>query len=445
MPDFITKRSVPVLDEHVLTHEDEDGREVRVPIDARKLQEIADRNNRRAAETGDLTPIIIGHTKDEADESEQPEIVGYAGNFKVEPFARTGKKALTATFKFFRSALDKVRKYPRRSVELWLSDWKIDPIALLGATTPERDLGLLRLSRSGRKIRRIFYSHESQMTPTTPPAQGSAPGADPMVQKLMAALQQTSVWKWAEQQMADQQAAEMNPGPQMGMDLPTDMSPPPPDEFGDGDFEDDGWEDGEGDVDDQEDDWDEDDEEDADDEGEPVRYMASAPSGTNTHCPSGTSPRKTKMNRQPAPTNYQAAEILDRVRMAADQRRAEKVRYERALGKLQKENESLRLRFQRAERERDLVQLEAEGYLFDRVEELDHVSALSDDAYQKHLAMVRKRYQRAPIGEARWNPASLRSASPGQGRSRERCQEIQEYATQKGVTYQEALAELEGE
>src|SRR5690606_6398015 len=137
------------------TLRDDDGNPV-MRVSAKMLREIAHSNNKRFAATGDECPIVIGHTKDGLPEDKQPPIVGYASNFKDKRLLRTTRQAIHATFKFLKDKLDVVRQYPRRSVEFWLSDKKIDPIALLGATTPERDLGLLRLERGGSKARRIM-------------------------------------------------------------------------------------------------------------------------------------------------------------------------------------------------------------------------------------------------------------------------------------------------
>src|SRR5579859_5194319 len=101
------------------------------------LGRIAANNNRRVKETGDWTPIVIGHTKDNAPENEQPEIVGYASNFTVKPLFRTGRYAIHAVCRFFKNKLDKVKNFPRRSVELWVTREEVDPISLLGATSPQ--------------------------------------------------------------------------------------------------------------------------------------------------------------------------------------------------------------------------------------------------------------------------------------------------------------------
>lgn len=149
-PHFVLVDGVPILDEHELHV----GGSV-MKIDAAKLQQIAHNNNRRVAETGDTVMLVHGHTKDDAREEDQPEILGEADKFWVAPLFKTGRMAIWARFKFRKDAdvLAKIKKLPRRSVELWTDRWELDPIALLGATAPERDLGVLRLSRiAGHKV-----------------------------------------------------------------------------------------------------------------------------------------------------------------------------------------------------------------------------------------------------------------------------------------------------
>lgn len=97
-------------------------------VDEKKLHAIARNGNRRVRSTGDYTPVVIGHTSDDAPEDKQPEIVGYAHNFSVKPLLKTGRKAIHCTVKFFKNKMEKVKKYPRRSVELWLNKLEIDPI-----------------------------------------------------------------------------------------------------------------------------------------------------------------------------------------------------------------------------------------------------------------------------------------------------------------------------
>jgi hypothetical protein len=117
------------------------------------LAQVCDNGNRREAETGDLCPVIIGrHTKKDAPEHSQPEIVGYARNWHLAPLLNTDRPAAHVDFWIRNQDVERVKKFPRRSAEIWRGRAEIDPISLLGATTPHRDLGMLTLSRPERSI-----------------------------------------------------------------------------------------------------------------------------------------------------------------------------------------------------------------------------------------------------------------------------------------------------
>lgn len=176
--DYLTRKRVPVLDDHVLVNRDGTTR-----IDWAYLEDVAKNANTRYERTGDATPLVIGHTKDDAPEIDQPPIVGFATNFRVERFGRD-KAALFADFHIRKTTRlptgdpEKPEKvytaetvdalYPRRSVELWVGRREIDPISLLGATTPERDLGLTRYSRDGGdSLVSVLSPHEATSMPPT--------------------------------------------------------------------------------------------------------------------------------------------------------------------------------------------------------------------------------------------------------------------------------------
>ena len=245
-PDWIICHNVPILDEHSLfvPEDKEKGTPDRqVNIDRGFLLKLAANNNRLVTDTGDMIPLTEGHTKDNAPESEQPEILGWADNFSVGPLFGTGRHALLARFRISKKPdkLKKASNLPRRSVELWLDRGEVNPISLLGATAPERNLGLLRLSRmahilTGRDgktryslarvpIRFNYASPAMQPSPTPSPmpmpapnpienpAQPQAPSpgtVDPaMVQAVVQALMQTDVW----QKLS---AMAVQPQPQVG-------------------------------------------------------------------------------------------------------------------------------------------------------------------------------------------------------------------------------------
>lgn len=141
---WVTVSGVPLLDEHEMT--DEDGSPVAY-VDRHALAEIAANNNKRVVETGDPATLILGHTSDDPRAPEKP-AKGFVVNYKVKPFKRdpaTGQViyAIHGDYKLRPQNAKIVDEYPRRSVELWWNKKELDPIALLGGTTPERDLGVV--------------------------------------------------------------------------------------------------------------------------------------------------------------------------------------------------------------------------------------------------------------------------------------------------------------
>jgi hypothetical protein len=149
--DFVLIADVPIFAEHET--KGRNGRELK--FGPEQLQAVADRCNRRISETGDYAAVTLGHTP-EPGEGEQPQVVGFAGPFKMGRLA--GNKACILTdLHIFRGDEEMLRRYPRRSPELWLEEsydeMFLDPIALLGAEAPRLDMGLLySAQRNGRQI-----------------------------------------------------------------------------------------------------------------------------------------------------------------------------------------------------------------------------------------------------------------------------------------------------
>lgn len=136
--DFVAFQDVPVFKAHTTR----DGHE----MDERALRRICQRCNDRIRDTGDFAPIVLRHTDDEGERD--PEVVGFAGPYRLGTVGRLEPKpAILATLRIFREDANKVRKYPRLSVEYWADESDptngyFDPISLLGAETPELDLGI---------------------------------------------------------------------------------------------------------------------------------------------------------------------------------------------------------------------------------------------------------------------------------------------------------------
>jgi hypothetical protein len=120
----------------------------------RSMEAIARRNNERVTNTGDYCPIVIRHTRDEGDFD--PEVIGLAGPYKCQKMP-DGTWAVYAKFRVYKEDQDKVRRYPRVSVEYWADQDQpdggyFDPISLLGAETPELDLGIHYSKLRGRTL-----------------------------------------------------------------------------------------------------------------------------------------------------------------------------------------------------------------------------------------------------------------------------------------------------
>lgn len=150
---FVLIPDVPVFAEHETTGRD--GRELN--FGPTELGALVKRCNQRIQETGDYAAITLGHTP-EPGSGEQPEVVGFAGPFHLGTLGEENPKTVVlADFHVFLDQQDTIRRFPRRSPELWLEDsydeMFLDPIALLGAEAPRLDMGLLySASRHGRNI-----------------------------------------------------------------------------------------------------------------------------------------------------------------------------------------------------------------------------------------------------------------------------------------------------
>ncbi len=159
--DSVIRERVPVYAEHTLRRYDRKSKAfVTEKVTSDRLQTIADLRNKKIAETGNDSLIIVGHTKPGLSEWEQAKrcpTVGYADNYEVGEHPKTGTPTLYARMKFKRSAKvgdesltaeEIIDRFPRRSAELWLEENDLDAISVLGPTTPFLDLDLLRMARA---------------------------------------------------------------------------------------------------------------------------------------------------------------------------------------------------------------------------------------------------------------------------------------------------------
>ena len=436
---WIILKDVPLLDEHVV--KDDDGNVV-VRVGVAKLRQIARNNNKRIKETGDEAPVVIGHTIDDAPETKQPPIVGFARNFVVKPFKKTGRMAIHGTLRVYRKYKDCLYKFPRRSVELWLGSWLIDPISLLGATTPERDLGLLRFSKQGKHK----YRREIEMPMSNVGLEDNRPskGNEDLLAAVKAALEESDVFKWVRSKMQEEEAASQTEGepgmegeePGMGGEGMEPRGGPDEGAVEDLEDEDEGPEPGmEGEP--------QEGEPEEEEEEEPVRYSGGAfPSGDSTQgMPKPLNVRKSRMST--------VTQGNQRVRLEPANTGSTRIKFarmEKRLRSLEKQNTDLRIQYQKASRERDLIQLEAEGVDLDREEELNDLMVLPEELYQRQLSKMRVKYRKLDganrevediLGHSRTQTTS--------GVDADAAKAIADFALKNKISYPEARSQLYGE
>lgn len=137
---YTVVRDVPLVDTVELNR---DGK--RYDLDDAFLHDVVANHYRREKETGDLPVVIVGHNSD--DQLGDKPIHGYAKSLRVQPLANADRNAIYGDIWVHKDFAPNLKNFPRRSAELWYGAKQLDAIALLGATPPQRDLGLLAFSR----------------------------------------------------------------------------------------------------------------------------------------------------------------------------------------------------------------------------------------------------------------------------------------------------------
>ena len=387
--------NVPIFDEH-----DEYGKDGKITrrFDQRKLQEIVTKTERLERESGVIPKITIGHTigrdvktGQQPRETDQPPIVGYARQLHLGRFGPRKKLGILATFYFRRDQWQAAREYPYRSVEIYPTTNEITGIAIL-KRDPQLDLGLLTYSRDARGNEQLFYAMEGKMPeeykPGAPPAV-PAPKADgaphePEHEKFMHYMHKHPALRY----MVHKYMAET----------------------GDHDME-----------------------------GH-AKYMHHYEGGAPAPGPGLPAAGST----QTPAFGGEGHPKSDAERMQREQDAIRYGRMERELATIKAENATAMLRYQRAERERELIQLEAEGFEFNRAELIDEVAALPQEQYVKRVQFIRQYGRQCPVGTSFIRTPPLGDAGHPVKKTTSEAQRNQavSLATRKGLSYDEALAEV---
>lgn len=385
MTDFVEVDNVYILDECEVTRKVED-KNVKVNIDQVKLSQICDINNKRFRETGDKVPLIIAHNNGNGEKK----VVGYAKNFRVTDFFQTGRKAIAATFEVMKDCVDEVRKYPRRSVELLINSGKLDPIALLGGTTPERDLGLLHFQNDGPKLKFSYGVDLSALGQSVSQPNSGGLNMDPL-QKLLEMLESTDVFMWVKKKMKEDASKEA------GMD--EDLLPQEDSDV-DGLF----------------------DEEEAPEDGE----------GSSDS--TGDVPSKEEKEKM-------EAKDLDDLKVRLSSLEEGKTKLEAELNTLKVENAGLKIQLQSHGRKDELLKLSKE-VLVDVEKELEYTKNFSDDQFKAHLQHAKLVYQKAPVGEPKFDMSMAKDPNFKVTLSAEDAKKIALHALDKNISYEVAAKEL---
>ncbi len=377
---FDIVHDVAVFDAHedVEAERDEQGRIIRdsegqarskkIRYTRDVLESIAENLNRRIRDTGDYTAICLGHTptpeERRAGAKPQP-AVGFAGPYYVGEFGGDSRPVIYAkNWAIFKDDADLARKHPRRSVEVWaepnLHDRIFDPIALLGAETPRRDLGIL-YSRvnTGRPVIRysaVFASGGNTFVPgadvkerqQAPETKDHSMITDEDLQKIIAGVSNTAEMQFV-RQMMEAEKAKGDPTPE---------APATPEQFA---------------------------EPEADD-----------------HLPADVLPEGTPKER-----NSEAEMDPEKEKELYRRREADRIRYskiESDIKRVADENAQLRARVEASEVENrrvkrySMVESLASEYLLDPAEELKRADTFDDTRWEEHVGLIKTRYARNPVG-----------------------------------------------
>jgi hypothetical protein len=413
-------------------------------IGQRELSRINDRCNERVVDTGDFSPLAVGHTRDDA--SVNPEVIGFIGPYRM---GRVGKlkpmHAIEGKVWVYREQLHKLKQYPRLSVEFWADaddpgNGYFDPISLLGAETPELDLGV-HYSKSHEGARLMRYSRverfqasmpggantyvpslvESDREKKTTYGESGSMLSAADIQQIVAAMDNVIDQK-IDAAMASMKSAmgggdsdlggegdldglgleddpDLDVGAGLGLDDEDDIAgEEQPDENGD-----------DNDLDDDE--MPEIDDELPSDETEQpggdvpaVDKESSSPSGKDEGKTMANPAKKTPDDEKLTKENY------------AKEHRELREKYEKQTIELRETKENVatlkarvdasEAKEKRAVRYAKLSELQNSGYIFTIDEELADTAPLNDEQFERHCTKIVERYQRAPIGQGLYIPPS---------------------------------------
>lgn len=353
---FERKPAIPLLDVHT-----RNGRFV----DEAKLRLVCANSNARAAR-GNPALLLIGHTDDHGPETHQPPLVGFVRGFVMGEWQ--GSPCILGDLFYARDRLAEAMGYPHRSVEVFYSDEPsqnyLAAVSLL-VREPERDLGLVTYA----KVRERYALVAQADPPPPPPGPGPGPDEPPAPDEdPPMALSPEDIQAIVPALISALKDAGLLAGPAAT----------------------------------------------ADDDAAPERMEA----GTSDMPPPAMDKEKEMMG-EGCDDDKDKMMDKEKERMGRDQAAITLARYGREREADKKELERLGKQVAGLERdkrlaryERDLIQLEAEGFEFVRSEELADVADLDQAGFDKHVARIKSRYSRSAVGAPAVDVADVNPNAP---------------------------------
>ena len=418
-----------------------------------RLQEMVMKNNRRFADRGVSIPVIVGHTSEDEEDEEEIPVVASGSNLQMGTVGNVDPKAaIFAEFKVPIENVDMVEKqYPRVSIEEW-NDGTIDPIALLGGSTPHFEVGF-NVDRYN-KNRDVIRRYQRNIFAPALTYEVEDMDKDALVGLIAEVIDDTEVGQYVRQMMTSQaaevedvndievkepelneeeeltnqgveeqetQTEEVGEAETEATEIADDEKPEPtdvsPEKFEDDDDADVIEEDEEptknsdaevvetAEKDEEPEKNQEDEEEDEDEE----------------------KPEKNCKDPEDYPKHFSKEAYQNTVK-----------RYKKAIAEKDELIEDLKQRYSRVERESALTKLHTE-YTFDMEEEVEHTADMSDLQFTKHVAVIRKRYSRAPVGKGRVESIELSDSGDTPQFGLEDKMKAVRYATENNCSFAEAM------
>lgn len=335
---FEKLEGVPIFDEHPGSEED-----LEIDFTPEMLQRIIDRCNARIKDTGDYPVVTDGHT---SDEQPNPPVLGFAANFRMGEIGRQNpRKCIYCDLFIHKEKMQRAKELPRRSIELWVNDLTADNIVLEKARSPIDTVSLLGATRPARDLGVMFQKNGERKAKYE--IRGSMDKQ--ALEEIIKAVMELPAMKWCEQQMASQQQAQ-EPGKEG--------------------FEDEGAT--------------------FDDEKKPEEEKPEMKEAKFEEV------KKDDQDVEAANDDHEVGK--EKLRMQFDQQKRKYAKLESEYKTLFAKVAMLERKERRADRKAQLMQLEAEGFVFDLADELETVQDMEPARFNKHVTCIKKNYKKAPIG-----------------------------------------------